>query len=72
MTTFLRNILFLTCSIFVGCGAKDPNTLTVGVTAGPHSKIMQFIKDKAHNEGIKLTIVEFNDFILPNAALDQG
>jgi len=44
----------------------------VGVTAGPHVAIMEFIKKEAVQHGLNIKIVEFNDFILPNAALDHG
>lgn len=44
----------------------------VGVTAGPHAEIMEKVKDIAAKENFPMTVVEFNDFILPNQALDQG
>lgn len=47
-------------------------TLKVGVTAGPHAMIMDKVKDLAAQEGLSIEVIEFNDFILPNAALDEG
>jgi D-methionine transport system substrate-binding protein len=44
----------------------------VGVTAGPHAIIMDFVKKEAAQHGLNIKVVEFNDFILPNAALDHG
>lgn len=44
----------------------------VGVTAGPHAIIMEFVKKEAIKQGLSIKVVEFNDFILPNAALDHG
>ena len=46
--------------------------LTVGVTAGPHAIIMEHLKQEAQKSGLDLTIIEFNDFIIPNAALASG
>lgn len=46
--------------------------LKVGVTAGPHAMIMEKVKESAEKNGLSIDIIEFNDFILPNAALDQG
>ncbi len=46
--------------------------LRVGVTAGPHAVIMEKVRDLASQQGLSLEIIEFNDFILPNAALAQG
>lgn len=43
--------------------------LKVGVTAGPHAMIMEKVKELAKSEGLDVQIIEFNDFILPNAAL---
>lgn len=45
--------------------------LKVGVTAGPHAIIMEKVKELAKSEGIDVQIVEFNDFILPNTALND-
>ncbi len=44
----------------------------VGVTAGPHAVIMEFVKQLAIKQGLNIKVIEFNDFILPNAALDHG
>lgn len=45
--------------------------LKVGVTAGPHAMIMEKVKEFAKAEGIDIQVVEFNDFILPNTALND-
>ena len=54
-----------------GC-EKHPSSpyLKVGVTAGPHAIIMQYLAEKHPDAGIK--VIEFDDFILPNTALDAG
>lgn len=51
---------------------KAAFSLTIGVTAGPHAIIMEEVKKEYLKKGYSLKIVEFSDFILPNAALDQG
>lgn len=50
----------------------NPIHIKVGVTAGPHVEVMEFVKEQAKKEGLCLEIVEFNDFILPNIALAEG
>ena len=45
--------------------------LKVGVTAGPHAIIMEKVKELAKAEGIEIQVIEFNDFILPNIALND-
>ena len=38
-------------------------TIVVGVTAGPHAEIMEVVKRIAEKQGMKIRIVEFNDFV---------
>ncbi len=45
--------------------------LKVGVTAGPHAIILEKVKELAKAQGLDIQIIEFNDFILPNAALND-
>ncbi|MFZ5969349.1 MAG: MetQ/NlpA family ABC transporter substrate-binding protein [Bacillota bacterium] len=44
-------------------------TLKVGATPVPHAEILQFIQPKLEEQGIKLEIVEFTDYVNPNLAL---
>lgn len=44
----------------------------VGVTAGPHAEIMDEVKKLAAKDGLNIEVVEFNDFVTPNIALQQG
>lgn len=46
-------------------------SLKVGVTAGPHAMIMDKVKELAKAEQIDIKVIEFNDFILPNTALND-
>ncbi|MFI5934693.1 MetQ/NlpA family ABC transporter substrate-binding protein [Actinoplanes sp. NPDC051494] len=53
-------------------GASGDDTLKVGVSPIPHGEILQYVKDNlAAAEGLKLDIVEFNDYIQPNVALQE-
>lgn len=52
--------------------AAQDTTLRVGVTAGPHAQIGEVVKQVAEKQGLDLRLIEFNDFIQPNAALDAG
>lgn len=60
-----------------GCGSggspkQEEKVLKVGVTSGPHAEILDQVKKVAERDGLKIEIVEFNDYVQPNAALDQG
>ncbi|WP_106766892.1 MetQ/NlpA family ABC transporter substrate-binding protein [Paenibacillus faecalis] len=52
-------------------GSNDNQTLRVGASPEPHSNILEHIKPQLEQEGIKLEIVEFTDYKLPNQQLDQ-
>jgi D-methionine transport system substrate-binding protein len=58
------------------CGSDaaetEKDTLKVGVSPVPHSEILKYVADDlAAAEGLKIEIVEFNDYIQPNVALSE-
>jgi D-methionine transport system substrate-binding protein len=70
----LAVMLLLTLS---GCGnnassksaADSKKEIAVGVTAGPHAEVMDFVKKEAAKQGLTIKVVEFNDYVQPNIAL---
>ena len=46
--------------------------LKIGVTAGPHAQIFEQVKKIAEKDGLKIQILEFSDYVQPNAALAAG
>ncbi|MFH5925513.1 MetQ/NlpA family ABC transporter substrate-binding protein [Roseomonas xinghualingensis] len=46
--------------------------LRVGATAGPHSQVMDKVREVAARDGLVIRVVEFTDYIQPNAALAAG
>ena len=55
------------------CNKPSPNTLIVGAISGPETELVTAAKQVALDRyGITLKIVEFNDYNLPNAALQDG
>jgi len=46
--------------------------LKVGVTAGPHAQILDVVKQEAAKQGLQLQVIEFSDYVQPNAALSAG
>ena len=70
-TTILAAALALAVALAGPAAAAE--TLKVGVTAGPHAEIMEVVKKvAAAQDGLDLRIVEFSDYIQPNAALAIG
>jgi len=56
-----------------GCNKPSPNTLTIGTIAGPETDLVETGRDVAlKNYGLTVKIVEFNDYNLPNEALQDG
>ncbi|MEZ8227965.1 MetQ/NlpA family ABC transporter substrate-binding protein [Vibrio splendidus] len=55
-----------------GCGKKDEAVIKIGATVGPHAQVVQAVAKEAAKQGINIELVEFSDYITPNAALDDG
>ncbi|CEG57377.1 MetQ/NlpA family ABC transporter substrate-binding protein [Legionella fallonii] len=57
----------------VACNKPSPNTLVVGTIAGPETELIETAKKVAKDKyGLDIKIVEFNDYNLPNEALQDG
>ncbi len=46
--------------------------LIVGAVVTPHAEILEYIRDDLAEAGYDLQIVEYNDYVLPNTALEDG
>lgn len=68
----LRHLLLPAAVLAVIAGAASAETIKVGVTAGPHAQILEAVKPIAAKNGLDIQIVEFTDYVIPNAALDAG
>jgi D-methionine transport system substrate-binding protein len=59
-------------SIASGAYAQD-KVVKVGTVAGPDSEVWQVVQKVAkEKEGLTVKVIEFNDYVQPNAALDAG
>lgn len=47
-------------------------TVSVAATPTPHAEILEIVRDILKAKGIKLTIVEFTDYIQPNNVVESG
>jgi len=63
--------LAVAATLSVPALAQD-KPLKIGVTAGPHAQIFEQVKKVAEKDGLKIQIVEFSDYVQPNAALAAG
>lgn len=46
--------------------------IRIAGTAGPHSQVLDKVKEIAARDGLHLRVIEFRDYIQPNAALAAG
>ena len=66
-----------------GCGDKAPAEKTaapaqtaavelkIGVSPVPHADIINFVAPTLEKEGVKVKVIEFNDYVQPNLALAE-
>ncbi len=75
--------LSLVSALFTGCSgasaaapveasAAQDKTIKIGACVTPHGEILEQIKDDLAKDGWDLQIVEYNDYVLPNTALEDG
>ena len=79
---FLAAVTLAMSLLLTGCGGGDNSggeksaadsevTLKIGATPAPHAEILEQIKPDLKEQGINLEIVEFNDYVQPNIALND-
>ncbi|MGV8892593.1 MAG: MetQ/NlpA family ABC transporter substrate-binding protein [Burkholderiaceae bacterium] len=68
---FFSGLSLLASLAIVPAQAQD-KPIKIGVTGGPHAEIMEMVKKIAAKDGLNIQVVEFSDYIQPNAALAAG
>lgn len=51
---------------------KDLKKIVVGASITPHAEILETAKGVLASKGFELNIIEYNDYVQPNVALDAG
>ncbi|KMZ12354.1 Methionine ABC transporter substrate-binding protein [Candidatus Burkholderia humilis] len=60
-------------AVFTSLAAHaDDKVIKVGTIAGLDAQIWQVVQKVAKREGLNVKVIEFNDYVQPNAALDAG
>ncbi|ETT17454.1 NLPA lipofamily protein [Vibrio parahaemolyticus 50] len=54
------------------CGEKDNSVIKVGATVGPHAQVVEAVAKEAAKQGLNVEVIEFSDYVTPNAALSDG
>lgn len=65
----MKKILF---AMILSLNLLFGQSLIVGATPVPHSEILDFVKPILKEKGIDLEIKIFNDYVMPNRAVDEG
>ena len=52
--------------------SSSDKTIKVGASPTPHAEILNHVKDALKQDGYDLQVVEYNDYIQPNTALESG
>jgi len=53
-------------------GSGEATTLTVGASNTPHAEILEFVQPAMEEQGVNLEIETYDDYVIPNVALDEG
>jgi len=59
-------------TLFAAGATARAETIKVGVTGGPHAQVMEAVKKVAAKSSLDIRIIEFSDYVQPNAALAAG
>ncbi|EFY06121.1 MetQ/NlpA family ABC transporter substrate-binding protein [Succinatimonas hippei] len=65
-------VVALSAAVLCSVSAANAGEISVGVTPVPHGEVMEFVKPIVAKQGVDLKIVEFNDYVQPNLATDDG
>lgn len=67
-------VAVLSSALLVGCGGNgsDDKTIKIGASPSPHAEILNQVKAAVEAKGYTLEIVEYNDYVLPNTAVEEG
>ncbi|WP_371876217.1 MetQ/NlpA family ABC transporter substrate-binding protein [Vibrio sp. HB161653] len=68
----LASVVLGAALVLAGCGEQKETTIKVGATVGPHAQVVEAAAKEAAKQGLKVELVEFSDYITPDAALEDG
>lgn len=73
-STFIRifTALSITAGLVSTSAFAQDKPIKIGVTGGPHAEIFEVVKKVAAKDGLNIKVIEFSDYIQPNAALSAG
>src|SRR5450755_225044 len=67
-----RSVLIASTVLAAWSAGAAAEVIKVGFTPGPHAQILEAVKPIAARKGLDIQLIEFSDYVVPNAALDAG
>ena len=64
--------IVLALVLTLSAAALAETKLSIGATPAPHAEILEVVKPILAEQGIELEIVVFNDYVIPNTAVESG
>lgn len=68
----MKKIVFGIVASFLLFGCAFAEKIVVGATPVPHAEILNAVKDDLKAKGFELEVKEFNDYVVPNLATQDG
>ena len=65
-------VALVLCLSLCAFGKKDDKVITVAATPVPHAEILEFAAQILEEEGWKLEITVYNDYVVPNNVVEDG
>lgn len=69
-------VAVLSCGLLIGCGGKqddaEDKVIKIGASPSPHAEILSEVIGAVESQGYSLEIIEYNDYVIPNTAVEQG
>lgn len=72
LTLFAACVLPLALAGGVGAATDAPAVVRVGVVPGPDVEILEQVRKVAAGRGLKIELIQFSDYVIPNQALANG
>ena len=71
----MKKILAIALTLILALGTAalaEGTTVTVGASPAPHAEILNKAAEILADQGITLEVVEYNDYVIPNTAVEDG
>lgn len=72
MKKVLLILSFAVLAVTAGCKKQSADEIIIGASPTPHAEILYFAQPYFEKAGLKVKVLEMNDYIIPNTALDSN